>query len=43
MCEAEGMPRYPGVPVMRCRAFTLRDEFRQQGGAEAQPPVPPVR
>ena len=24
MCEAPGMPRYPGVPVMRCRAFEPR-------------------
>ena len=43
MCEAEGMPRYPGVPVMRCRAFTPRDDPADEGGAQATPPPPAVR
>ncbi len=25
MCEAEGLPRYPAVPVMRCRGFAQKD------------------
>ena len=25
MCEAEGLPRYPAVPVMRCRGFVEKD------------------
>jgi len=38
MCEGEGMPRYPAVPVMRCRMFTLRDAPDPQPG----PPRPAV-
>lgn len=40
MCEAQGMPRYPAVPVMRCRAFEPRND---DADAQATPSPPPVR